>query len=191
MHCPFSLWEIVVTNAPPPPVWDATPVQAGSVRYAGFWLRVVAALIDFIALGIVSKIAMFFVPTPTVVFPANPDFDTLMHYAEASNSTVEIALVTLLTWAYFAFQESSSAQATLGKRALGIRVSALDGSRMSLGKATLRAWPIYLPNLFWSLGIGMAGLVTLVAFVACLTVAFSSRKQGLHDMMAGTLMIKT
>ena len=41
-----------MTNAPPPPVWDATPPGAASTGYGGFWIRVVAYILDAILLNI-------------------------------------------------------------------------------------------------------------------------------------------
>jgi uncharacterized RDD family membrane protein YckC len=96
----------------------------------------------------------------------------------------------VIAWAYFALQESSAAQATIGKRLLGIRVSTEDGGRLSLAAASLRAWPLYLPNIAWLMGSWLGGLVSLAAFAACICVAFSSRKQGLHDRMAGAVLTR-
>jgi uncharacterized RDD family membrane protein YckC len=114
----------------------------------------------------------------------------VLAYLNSALPLQQIILNTVIVWGYFALQESSSAQATLGKRALGVRVSRLDGGRLDFAKASLRAWPMFLPSAAWLLGYGMGSLVGLAAFVACVTVAFSSRKQGLHDMMAGSLVLK-
>lgn len=174
---------------PPPPVWEARPPET-QLRYAGFWLRTVAALIDGIFLTIVIQVLSFFLVAP-VAPPTNmQDFDAVMAYLNSAMPIQQIILSTVLVWAYFAFQESSAAQATLGKRALGIKVSSVDGARLDLVKASLRAWPVFLPNAAWLLGYGLAMLVSLAALVACLTVAFSSRKQGLHDMMAGAVLTR-
>ena len=174
---------------PPPPVWDARPPET-HLRYAGFWLRTVAALIDGIILTVAIQILGFFLVAP-VTPPTNFDnLDAALAYLNAAMPLQQIILSTVLVWAYFAFQESSAAQATLGKRALGIRVSSADGARLDLVKASLRAWPVFLPNAAWLLGFGLAMVVSLAALVACLTVAFSSRKQGIHDMMAGALVTK-
>lgn len=175
--------------APPPPVWDARPPDT-QVRYAGFWLRTVAALIDGIILAIATQALSFFLVAP-VDPPTNmEDLAAVMAYLNAAMPLQQVILSTVLVWAYFAFQESSAAQATLGKRALGIRVSTIDGARLDLVKASLRAWPIFLPNAAWLVGYGLSMLVGLAAFVACLTVAFSSRKQGIHDMMAGAVLTR-
>jgi uncharacterized RDD family membrane protein YckC len=178
------------TAPPPPPVWDARPPEV-AVRYAGFWVRVVAALVDGIALWIVWWIVQMVLPSPAMLpLPEHPDLDVLAQYLDSLFSPRELTVYALLAWGYFAFQESSSVQATLGKRMLGIRVSSESGARLGLGAATLRTWPIYLPTVASLGGMGFSSLVSLVALVACVAVAFSARKQGLHDKMAGAVLIR-
>ena len=175
---------------PPPPVWDARPPET-AVHYAGFWIRVVAAIVDAIALWIVWSIILFVLPAEsTAPLPENPDFEALLEYANSLVSPRQVIVYALIVWVYFAFQESSSAQATLGKRMLGIRVSSENGERLSLLTASLRAWPVYLPSLAALAGTGFSSLVGLIAFVSCIAVAFSARKQGLHDKMAGAVLTR-
>jgi uncharacterized RDD family membrane protein YckC len=83
--------------------------------------------------------------------------------------------VLVADWLYFAYQESSPAQATIGKRALGIKVTDLEGNRISFGRATGRYFAKYL------------SAITL--FIGFLLAAFTARKQALHDMIAGTLVV--
>lgn len=176
--------------APPPPVWDAQPSGTGVQRYAGFWMRVLAAVIDAIALAILSKLIGFFLPAPQEP-PDTTDLGALMTYASAMLPPSTLIANALLVWAYFAFQESSSAQASLGKRLLGLRVSTEDGGKLTLAAASLRAWPMYLGNVGWLVVPALGWLITLAALIACISVAFSDRKQGLHDRMAKALLTKT
>jgi uncharacterized RDD family membrane protein YckC len=176
-------------SAPPPPVWDATPQQAGVVRYAGFWLRVVAWIVDMIALAILWQIISLFFPAPPPP-PDNAPADVLWQYWLDSLPPGKMFVSTLISWAYFALQESSSAQATLGKRLLGIRVSTADGARLSIGASTIRTWPLYLNSAGWIADAWLGGLVSLLALIACVSVAFSDRKQGLHDKMAGAVLTR-
>lgn len=81
----------------------------------------------------------------------------------------------IVDWLYNAVQESSSYQATVGKRAVGIIVVGERGQRISFGQATGRhfcKYPSYLT----------LGLLFLM-------VAFSENKRGLHDIMAGTFVV--
>ncbi len=135
-------------------------VPASSVRYAGFWLRVVAAIIDAILLGMVFG----FILSSTVQMDP-----TQMSYA-----TQWLPMVA--AWLYSALMESSSYQATLGKMALGLKVTTIDGKRLSFLNATGRHFAKILSGLLLCIGH--------------LMVAFTAKKQGLHDMLAGTLVVK-
>jgi uncharacterized RDD family membrane protein YckC len=83
---------------------------------------------------------------------------------------------TLVNWLYAALLESSSHQATLGKMALGLKVTDLEGRRISFVRATGRHFAKIL-----------SGMVLFIGFIM---VGFTRRKQGLHDMVAGTLVIR-
>ena len=72
--------------------------------------------------------------------------------------------------------ESSSNQATVGKMALGIQVTDLEGNRISFGKA---------------LGRNLAKIISaLIFYIGFIMAAFTAKKQALHDMIAGTLVVK-
>lgn len=175
---------------PPPPVWDARPPET-AVHYAGFWIRVVAAIVDSIALWIVWSIILLVLPADAAApLPEDPDLEALIEYANSLISPRQVIVYAAIVWAYFAFQESSSTQATLGKRMMGIRVSTESGARLSLLTASLRAWPIYLPSVAALAGSTFSTLVGLIAFISCIAVAFSARKQGLHDKMAGAVLTR-
>ena len=123
--------------------------------YGGFWIRVLAWLIDVIIVGLIIPIT----------FAAG----TGTHF-------IGFGVTFFGGWLYEALLTSSSLQATLGKLALGLRVTDLQGQGIDFGRATARHFAKYLSTLI--LGIGY------------LMVAFTERKQGLHDMIAGTLVQK-
>lgn len=85
------------------------------------------------------------------------------------------AIFLLIRWLYFAIMESSSYQATFGKQLLEIKVTDMDGNRISFWRATLRYFAKILSGMIFYLGYLMIG--------------FTEKKQGLHDMIAGTLVI--
>ena len=151
--------------APPPPVWDATPRDSGGGPgihgYGGFWIRVVAYIIDAILLGVVSNILGLAI--------GSADPTTGLNYTGGGVSFI----IGLL---YFALLESSERGATLGKMAVGLRVVTDQGQRLSLGHALGR----YLAKIISGLILGIGYLM----------VAFTDRKRGLHDMIAGTLVVK-
>jgi uncharacterized RDD family membrane protein YckC len=176
---------------PPPPAWSTGPARAEPIRYAGFWLRVVAWIIDAIALAIIWQIISIFLPAnPLPLPPRNADAAALWQYWQDSLPPGKMIISALLSWAYFALQEGSSAQATIGKRVLGIRVSTEGGAKLSLIAASIRTWPLWLNSVAWAAGGWAGGLVSLAVFVSCFSVAFSSRKQGLHDKMAGAVLTR-
>lgn len=135
----------------------------GTSMYAGFWRRVAAVIIDGLLLSVVT--------VPLTLALGSGD-----SYAEAARSSAGSSISTVVSWLYYALMESSAKQATVGKMALGIIVTDLEGRRIGFGRATGRYFAKILSALI--LGIGF------------LMVAFTERKQGLHDMLAGTLVIK-
>lgn len=135
------------------------PTVSESVSYAGFWARVLAIIIDAIILAIIG-LAISFIDSAT---------------GFTLSKGVVNSLIVLISLIYFTVFESSKIQATFGKMALGIKVTDLVGNRISW----LRA-----------LGRYFAKILSAVIFgIGYLMVAFTSKKQALHDMIAGTLVI--
>ena len=151
-----------------------------SLSYAGFWRRLVAYLIDTAILSVVALIIM----VPTVLLLGLGAAATETESGEPGPglalgiliALLGVGLVLLLNWLYFALMESSSKGATLGKMAIGIRVTDLQGRRISFGRATGR----YFAKLFSSLIFGLGYLMA----------AFTQQKQALHDMVAACLVTK-
>lgn len=79
-------------------------------------------------------------------------------------------------WVYNARQMSSRRQATLGKRWMQLKITTLEGEPISFGQATGRHFAKFLS--------------TFALFVGFFIAAFSKRRQALHDMVAGTLVVK-
>ncbi len=145
------------------------------VQYGGFWRRVVAYIIDAIILSIAGSIiggAVFGSAAGLSSFTTGSDPAAAFIGAMAGAQAVSF----VLNWLYFALLESSSMQGTLGKKALGMIVTDLDGGRIGFGRATGRYFAKILSALI--LGIGF------------IMVAFTQRKQGLHDLIASTLVYK-
>ncbi|MCL6512991.1 MAG: RDD family protein [Alicyclobacillus sp.] len=164
----------------------------GTLRYAGFWRRFAAYLIDTVILGILQFI--FEMGTFAAVVAAfarqNPNFwssfsGALASDTELQDATALAAFITLSVawtavgiigpWIYYAVFESSPWQATLGKRALGIRVCDMEGRRLSFGRATGRYFAKIISALVLWIGYLMAG--------------WTKRKQALHDMIAECLVV--
>ena len=125
---------------------------------AGFWIRLVAYIIDGLLLGAITKpLAMFL---------------TSIGVGENQGNVMSIAI----SWMYFAVFESSEWQGTPGKKAFGLIVTDEEGRRLGVGQATKRYFAKILSVLL--LGIGI------------LMIAFTARKQGLHDKIVKTLVWK-
>src|SRR5437868_12955147 len=138
--------------------------------YAGFWWRVLAYIIDSLIMS-----AIFFplgMGVGLAISAGGDPNSPLLPLANLGLNGVSI----LAGWLYHAFLESSSWQGTIGKKVLGLRVTDLDGNQISFGKATGRYF-----------GMILSGMICLVGFIM---VAFTEKKQGLHDIMAGTLVLK-
>ena len=129
--------------------------------YAGFWRRFAAWFLDGLLLSVV-----------TVPFTLQFGGDAASEAARAS-AVGTISLV--VGWLYYALMESSAKQATVGKMALSIIVTDLDGRRVGFGRATGRYFAKILSALTLGIGYLMAG--------------FTERKQALHDMVASCLVV--
>jgi uncharacterized RDD family membrane protein YckC len=164
------------TMAPPPPppetVRDVTHEYANT-SYAGFWIRVLALFIDNIILSIalmpfsIVMQASGFKAAAQGQPPPPPNLSALALY---------MAVALVIYWLYFALQESSSKMSTVGKRICGMVVTDLNGMQISFGKATMR----YI----------FSNLSYLTLWIGFIMAAFTERKQTLHDMIAGTVVIK-
>ena len=142
--------------------------------YGGFWIRVGAYLIDgiilFIAQSIIFAVFGISIFGASTLAPGSED-------ALATGAGLMANLISIVMgWLYFSVLESGAWQATLGKKALGLVVTDTSGSRISFGRATGRYF-----------GKILSSLILLIGFIM---VAFTERKQGLHDMIASTLVVK-
>jgi uncharacterized RDD family membrane protein YckC len=142
-----------------------TVTAAPILRFGGFWSRVVASVIDGFVLGMVF--GAISAATGRDLFNTDVvNFDWLAYLASLA-----------IGWLYEASLTASPRGATLGKMATGLRVVDAAGQTVSFGRANAR----YLAKL----------LSASIFCIGFLMVAFTERKRGLHDMIAGTLVIKT
>jgi uncharacterized RDD family membrane protein YckC len=150
---------------PPPPMGGYMPAQgyAPSARYGGFWIRVVAYIIDGVIIGVVAGIIDAILHI-NLTDPQNPGY--------GAGGGVNL----VLSFAYFVGMWSYQG-ASLGQRIFKLKVvDANTGQPISLGKAALR-WVGLLVSF-------------LVCFVGVIWVAFDARKQGWMDKIAGTLVVQ-
>ncbi|HPX05916.1 MAG TPA: RDD family protein [Tenuifilaceae bacterium] len=156
------------------------------IKYAGFWLRVAAYLIDslvmsagglLIAIPVIIGIVGFAVGLEGVENPE--DFLESGRWMYVGGIIGLILLASLLGlvmgWLYYALMESSKYGGTLGKIAVGIKVVDMNGNKVTFGKATGRYFSRIVTNMTLFVGYIMAG--------------FTEKKQALHDIIAGCLVI--
>ncbi|MDE3109394.1 MAG: RDD family protein, partial [Acidobacteriota bacterium] len=126
----------------PPPPQPAVAATAPAL-YAGFWLRVVAAIIDYIIIGIplgAIFFAMMASSLPALMRMQQGESPMVLVAAILPRLIVLGILSLVGSWLYWAALESSDGQATLGKKALGLYVTDMEGRRCSFGKTSGRFW---------------------------------------------------
>ena len=156
-------------------------VAAPATPYGGFWIRFLAHLIDHAILGAIAAPLFFIMVLPAalrVIHDAeqNQEPSPELIVAILSSVFVYIALAFVGQWLYEALLTSSSWQGTIGKRVLRLKVVDEAGIRIGFGRATGRFFAKILSSMFFCIGFIMVGL--------------TDRKRGLHDMLAGTLVMK-
>jgi uncharacterized RDD family membrane protein YckC/Tfp pilus assembly major pilin PilA len=148
-------------------VTPAATLPPGGSVHAGFWRRSAAYLLDAIVVGVIG----WLVAMALLVGLVASGSVSAMVAGAVLNYFVMIAIY----WLYFALQESSAAQATLGKRALGIKVTDEHAERISFARATGRFFGKIVSAMIANVGFMLAG--------------WTERKQALHDIMASTFVV--
>ena len=167
-----------------PPTTAGTAQVSGPLEYGGFWARFVAAVIDGLILGI-----PFWIVVVLLMFMFG-GFGMMMRRNAADPRAAAAFLApvfglfflgmiafVVVEWLYFAGMESSARQATFGKSVMSLRVTNYEGQRISFGHASGRFFAKIISGLIpFAIGYIMAG--------------FTAKKQALHDLIAGTLVLK-
>jgi len=153
------------------------------VEYAGFWLRFLALLIDNVVMGIGFVLILI----PLIFLTGLGGLLSQIHPDEELNDAGIFVLIGLIflaatvslvfTWLYHALMESSEWQATVGKKALGLVVTDMAGQRVSFARSTGRHFGKIITNV-------------IPAFIGYIMAGFTEKKQALHDMLAGCLVLR-
>jgi len=170
-----------VPPAPPPPPPFMGVTDAAEPEYAGFWLRFGAWVIDYLILMVPFTAISIAMGLGTAMATLLSHFENdrtgaVTAYAAAVQPITFVLLV--IGFAYYVFFECSRWQATPGKMAVGIRVTDVAGRRLTVARAAGRN-AVRLVNAF----------TVLIPMVAYVTAAFTQRKQGVHDLLAGTYVL--
>lgn len=149
---------------------NESAVESDALQYKGAWIRAVAFIIDFILLYAVVAL-----------------FNT---YVLGDRTIILRYLIPGLAFVYYFGLWSWRGQ-TLGKIIIGAKIVKADGSRIGFGRAFLR----YIGYMVYFVGAAFAGKSIIVFVVICLLifaiVAFSRKRRGLHDFIAGTVVINS
>ncbi len=192
-----SLRHLFPADAPAAPPQPLPPAAADrplpgtapdAADLAGFWHRFAAWLLDYIVLVVPNLITFYSMHADRpmqalsqliassgsfAAAKADPAFDHLVAQLQPFS-----AASIIIGFLYYTLMEGSRWQATLGKLAVGLRVTDLEGRRLSWRRAAVRN-AARLVNM-------IAPLLTLACYIP---VAWTRRHQGLHDMLASALVV--
>ena len=138
--------------------------------FGGFWIRFLAYIIDAIILQIASSVAIMVVGGVLFAVGISEEVAGVLVIVAYGFSFV-------LNWLYYTVLESSEWQGTVGKKALNLIVTDESGERIGFGRANGRYFAKIISTMIMLIGFFMIG--------------WTGRKQGLHDMIAGTLVYKS
>ena len=176
---PVEVVAAATSVSVPLPSGPAVALASAIPEYGGFWRRFWASLLDSIVLSIVVTPLGLLLGLP-ILGMHMVDFENA-NPEELGNAIARVVFANLLHliagWIYFSLMQSSTRQASLGQMALGMKVTDLNGGRISLARASGRYFAALISVI--TLGIGF------------LMVAFTEKKQALHDMICGTLVVRT
>ena len=147
----------------------STETDRPAFPYARFWERFGAFVVDLTITGAVGY-AIGWLLGATMLDP-DATVEELQTFVLISQG-----IGVVLGWLYYALMESSSWQATVGKKMVGLQVTDTAGDRIGFGKATGRHFAKFLSGFLAGIGF--------------LMIVWDDKKQGLHDRAAGTLVLK-
>lgn len=157
---------------------------------AGFWWRLLAYIVDTVIISFCNAIALHpLLGSFGIAFPKYSPWEIMKRQQEnpllspfelLGVTPADFFLIQLFSicvfWIYYAVWESSKSQATPGKMLFGLVVTDTEGVQISFLKATGR-----------TLGKYLSAVTLLIGFIMA---AFTEKKQALHDILAGCLVLK-
>lgn len=138
-------------------------MQSIPIRYAGFWMRFWAYLLDLIVIGSIERILIY------------PVFRILDINLSSPGMFAPISIAAAVAfYAYFVLMTKYFGQ-TLGKMVFGLKVVTLDGKPLTWNIAIFREW--------------IGRFISVTVLISYIIVAFLPKKQGLHDLFTDTTVI--
>lgn len=144
---------------------SATP-PLQQLQFAGLARRIAAFIPDFLIVSLVQLVVCM------------PLFIAVHRLGRFSETQLDYALTIVafaIAWLYNSGLEASPWQATVGKKLLGIQVVDLQGGRVGFWRASARFF---------------AKLFSALMFIGFIIIDFTPKKQGLHDIVAGCLVVR-
>jgi uncharacterized RDD family membrane protein YckC len=169
-HC----GQPVLRLAPVEPIRKPEPRPADGLSYAPVWRRFVSAMIDvaIVVTFVLPGVLAFFWLAEIVTGWVGMEPDDSRFFAGVG----AVLLFLTADWLYNAYMNSSHRRATFGKQFMGLIVTGLYGEEVGFGQATGRYFAKYIS--------------TFPLFAGFFITPFTRRKQALHDMVAGTVVVK-
>ncbi|ETI68093.1 RDD family protein [Neobacillus vireti] len=162
---------------------EKQPVK--QVKFAGFWIRFAAYLLDSIIISIPLTIIMIVIMVfgfgTMDVFADPAALENEVITDQQAISLLFLSLLMILigligSTAYYAGMHASKWQATVGKKLLKLKVTDLQGNRISFWRAFGRLLAMsFLSGIF---------------YIGYIMAAFTEKKQSLHDLIAGTVVVE-
>lgn len=141
--------------------------QINKLKYAGFWMRFWAYLVDLIIIG--SIVRMLVKPIFRLLdIPLN----SALYEIEAFAPITIVSAV--IFYSYFVFMTKFLGQ-TIGKMIFGLKVIPLKGEKLTWGTILFREW--------------IGRFISATTWIGYLVVAFLPQKQGIHDLFSDTTVI--
>lgn len=171
--------------APSAPMsFHAAPVTTGDVVMAGFWKRYAALAIDGLVLGAFTLVGVF---VCLLLAGGAMTLNAQQMASDLAQGSLGVALIfgiyvlpIAFQAIYYSWMHASSSQATLGKLAVGIKVTRGNGEALGLGRSFGRWCAYFFLNLL---------TCSVASLVSAFTTGLTERKQALHDMIADTLVV--
>jgi uncharacterized RDD family membrane protein YckC len=148
------------------------PGPAPGLVYAGFWIRLLAYMIDYIPLSVLAAVTRVSGSSFTSTCTSDAGTSICTYHVDGGS----LAIITAVLGVYWVVTWSQLG-GSLGQKALGLRVvNAADGTNIGIGKAVLRFIGYIISAIPLTIGLIWA--------------AFDHQKQGWHDKIAGTFVVR-
>ncbi len=163
-----------LSGEPPLPFAQSASVVEGGVKFAGFWIRLLAFAVDgALALAAIRSVALIAgINVGLVLLAQGYPSSIFRGWFSIGLAAAASLSVVLFYWTYF---PSRASQATPGKRMCAIHIVRVDGRRVTLWLALGRLFSYFL--------------ATIPGAVGFLMIPWTDQRKGLHDIICATRVV--